>query len=168
MSFIFQNWKNLNPTQSIICIRTIQIADIITRFTFPLITNRLKISNRNIFAIGVIMIGTIRIVLIFYANLNYESLLYICSILGAFKALTVVMHVLIIVDFCERWWPEKLPGALGLGVVLKAIVIMLMEMVFSRIREWSGLDLFTNFYSHVIIFVVVLSVWSLDFRSDNE
>lgn len=94
------------------CILTISVSDIITRFSYPLVANTLKLSGRNIFLIGVAGLGVMRLILV-HADIDYKLVLIICVAFGFFRALTVVNHVMILVEFCEGNCTTKLPGTLG-------------------------------------------------------
>lgn len=113
--------------------------------------------------IGVVGIGVVR--LIFIATEltidEYKLLLIVCAALGFFRSLTVVNQILILCDFCEENCPRKLPGTLGLSVVIKSVMLVLFGWAFNGMREFT-LSLSLNLYSQVILFALLIIIWLLD------
>lgn len=111
---------------------------------------------------GVGGLGAVRLLFLHLDLENYELLLVICTALGFFRALTVVNQVLILIDFCEINCPTKLPGTLGLSVVIKSIMLVLFGWMFTGLREIS-FDLTLNFYSQICLFTILAFSWVLKF-----
>lgn len=139
----------------------ITASDIISRLSYPLIANALKLSSRYIFLIGVFGLGAVRLIFLHMELGNYQLLLLVCVSLGFFKALTVVNQVLALVDFCEENCPTKLPGTLGLSVVIKSIMLVIFGWTFNGMTALS-LNLSLNFYSQIFLFVIVIFIWLLE------
>lgn len=92
---------------------------------------------------------------------NYKLLLIICAVLGFFRAITVVNQVMVLVDFCEENCPTKLPGTLGLSVVIRAGMVVFFGWTFNGLFQVSSkLDM--NFYLQIIIFVILIILWLLE------
>lgn len=159
--FDFQKQLNFDATQVNNCIFTIKLSDIISRVGYPLIVNALKLSSRCMFLIGVFGLAAVRIVLLLMDLENYKLLLIVCATLGFFRALTVVNQVLIICDFCEDNCPRKLPGTLGLSVVIKAILLVIFSESFFSLKSFSS-DLTFHFYSHICFFTLVIFIWNME------
>lgn len=143
------------------CIFTISVSDIITRLSYPMISSTLKISSRFMFMLGVFGLGAVRLVFLNMQLENYQLLLIVCAVLGFFRALTVVNQVLILCDFCEENCPTKLPGTLGLSVVIKSIMLAIFGWMFNGMREVS-LSLELNLYSQIFLFAILIMVWLLE------
>lgn len=143
------------------CVFTISVSDVITRFAYPMISNTLKISSRFMFMFGVAGLGVVRIVFLHMNLENYQLLLIVCAVLGFFRALTVVNQVLILCEFCEENCPTKLPGTLGLSVVIKSIMLVIFGWMFHGMSEMS-LSLTMNFYSQVFLFMILILIWLLE------
>jgi len=136
--------------------------DIISRLTFPLITDTLRLSSRSVFIIGVLGIGAARVLLLTEQIKDYTMLLVLFAFLGMARALTVVNHVLIICDFAKEWCPSRLPGALGVSVVVKAVLVSMFTASFNGLKNSSDAwSLSTNLYLHILCFAIVLAIWSL-------
>lgn len=106
-------------------------------------------------------LGAVRLIFIATELNDYKLLLMVCAALGFFRALTVVNQVLILCDFCEDNCPRKLPGTLGLSVVIKAFMLILFGWGFNGMREFT-LSLSMNLYSQVFLFTMVIIIWLLD------
>lgn len=152
---------NFDVTQVENCIFTLTISDIISRVGYPLILNAVKLSSRFMFIIGVLGLAAVRIALLTMDLENYKLLLIVCAALGFFRALTVVNQVLILCDFCEDNCPRKLPGTLGLSVVIKAIMLVIFSQSFFSLNLFS-LDLSFHFYSHICFFALLIFIWIME------
>lgn len=120
-----------------------------------------KISSKSAFLVGVAGLGIVRLLFLSINVQSYETVFYVCVSLGFFRALTVVNQVLIIVDFCEKDCPTKLPGTLGLSVVIKTCMLYLLSLAFNVATEFFS-DLSKNFYVQIILFLIVILVWIMD------
>lgn len=143
------------------CILAISVSDNLSRLTYPLISKTLKLSSRQTFMIGVVGLGAVRFVLLTMELTNYRLLLIVCAILGFFRALTVVNQILILVDFCETTCPNKLPGTLGLSVVIKSLMLIIFGWMFNGMQVFT-LNLSLNFYSQIFLFSILILTWLLD------
>lgn len=165
MNIIFpiylQKQMNYDSIQIENCMLTITVSDIFTRLAYPLISKMFKFRSRYFFMIGAFGLGAVRLILLHMDLENYKLLLIVCSALGFFRALTVVNQVLILVDFCEENCPTKLPGTLGLSVVIKAIMLVIFSWAFNGMRVVL-LNLSLNFYSQIFLFLALIFIWLLE------
>jgi hypothetical protein len=109
-----------SPDFAGLCIFTITVSDILSRLSYPLIPKTLRLPSRYAFLFGVFGLASMRFVLLYIDLENYKLFLMFCVLLGFFRAITVVNQVFVLCDFCEENCPTKLPGTLGLSVVIKA------------------------------------------------
>lgn len=140
---------------SIQCIYVISISDILARAIYPFILT--EVSSIQVFLFGVAGISVTKIILL-YLNLHFSMVIFVCIMLGIFKALTVVNQVLIIDDFCHDYCPRKLPGMLGLSFVIKSIFLFIIGQIFSSLATTS-VDVAIHIYSHLILQFIVLIIW---------
>lgn len=133
--------------------------DLLSRLTFHHFTDRLNTTHRSTFMIGIIALGLVRSTL---AELNdYQYLLIACGTFGYIRAIPVVNSVLTVSEYCEKWHPRKISGALGLNMIFKGIGVL----VFGQLLGWSR-D-FTesyNFSFHIqnILLSCVMIVWIIE------
>lgn len=139
----------------------VSVADIVSRFSYPLIVKASRVSSGTAFLIGVAGLGIVRLLLLSINIENYDLVLYVCVALGFFRALTVVNQVLILVDFCEKSCPAKLPGTLGMSVVIRTCILVLFSWAFNRMQNFSQ-DLSMNFYVQIILFLSIILIWIID------
>lgn len=133
------------------------------RVSYPMIHNRLKLTSRTIFLLGISGLGITRIILI-QMNLNPDSyyfMILLCVGIGIFRAITVINQVLVLVDFCEESCPSKLPGVLGLSVVIKAALLYFFSWMFNEMRKVQP-PLIMNLYAHTILYLIVIILWVLE------
>lgn len=151
------------------CVFTITVSDILSRLAYPLIASVLRFPSRFVFLIGVFGLGVVRLIFLYMQMDNYILSLMVCMALGFFRALTVVNQVLVLCDFCEQNCPSKLPGTLGLSVVIKAIMLVIFGWTFHGICEISA-NLTLTFYSQIFLFLIVIIIWlvepEVDLRTD--
>lgn len=158
---------NFDAIQINNCVFTITVSDILSRLAYPLIANVLRFPSRFVFLIGVIGLGVVRLAFLNMELNNYKLLLLVCVALGFFRALTVVNQVLVLCDFCEENCPSKLPGTLGLSVVIKSIMLVIFGWAFYGVHEIST-DLTITYYSQIFLFVAVILVWLLEPDNDSR
>lgn len=131
------------------------------RVSYPMIHDRLRLTSRTIFLIGITGLGVIRMFILHSDNENYLHMILLCAALGVFRAITVINQVLVLVDFCEENCPSKLPGVLGLSVVIKAALLYFFSWMFNEMRKVHP-PLVMNFYAHTVLYVIVIILWILE------
>lgn len=135
----------------------ISISDILTRAIFPFIVSATEASSVQVFLVGVVGNSISKILLLFF-NFHYFMLIFLCALLGIFRALTVVNQILIIDDFCRNFCPRKLPGMLGLSYVIKSIFLFIFKSIFQSLAVTS-VDPSIHIYSHLILQFIVFIIW---------
>lgn len=133
--------------------------DLLSRLTFYLFTDKLNLTHRAIFMVGTLTLGIVRSIL---AELtNYTGLIAACAFFGYFRALVVVNHVLTISEFCLNRCPEKLPGALGLNMIIKGISVITIGQLLGIFRDLTG-SYTLSLHSHNILLSVAMIVWVIE------
>lgn len=133
--------------------------DLISRLSFHLFTDKLNLSHRSIFMIGTLILGIIRSIL---AELTgFTALVIACAFFGYFRALAVVNQVLCISEFCTKWCPEKLAGALGLNMIIKGLAVISIGQVLGWIRDLTG-SYNLSLHSQNVLLSIVMVVWVIE------
>lgn len=156
----FQN-NDFDSIQSNDCIFAINISDVLFRVAYPMIHNKLHISSRNMFLSGLVGLGAIRLIFMNMDMENYELVVMYCVALGAFRSVTVINQVMVLVDFCEENCPAKLPGVLGLSVVIRVALLYFFTWIYDAMRQVDS-SLMTNFSTHIILSVIVIFLWVME------
>lgn len=133
--------------------------DLLSRLTFHFLTDRLRISNRSTFMIGTLTLGIVRSILA--EQTNFTLLIITCAFFGYFRALTVVNQVLTVSEFCTKWYPQKLPGALGLNMIIKGISVITIGELLGWIRDVSG-SYQISLHTQNILLSLVMIVWIVE------
>jgi hypothetical protein len=134
--------------------------DMLSRLTFHFFTDPIKLSQRSIFVIGMIIMSVGRSILA--EMTDYTVLMLTCGFFGYFRALTIVSQTLAISEYCSKHCPEKLAGALGLNMVIKGVAAVTIGQLLGVFRD------FTSNYSvslHVQngLLMVVILVWMVEY-----
>lgn len=133
--------------------------DLLSRLTFSVFTDMLNFSHRSTFMIGTLTLGIVRSIL---AELtSYPALIVTCAFFGYFRALTVVNQVLTISEFCGRRYPEKLPGALGLNMVIKGITVITIGPLLGAVRDLTS-SYEISLHSQNILLSIVMLIWIIE------
>lgn len=133
--------------------------DLLSRLTFHLFTDRLRVSHRSIFMIGTLSLGIVRSILA--EQTNFVLIVITCAFFGYFRALTVVNQVMTISEFCTKWYPEKLAGALGLNMIIKGVAVITIGELLGWIRDLSG-SYTISLHTQNILLSLVLIVWIVE------
>lgn len=149
----------LDKNQTATCMSVLAAFDLLSRLTFHFITDRLRLSHRTTFMIGTIFLGVVRSILA--EQTNYTLVLITCIFFGYFRALTVVSQILTISEFCTKRYPEKLPGALGLNMIIKGISVITIGELLGWIRDLSG-SYTISLHSQNILLSIVMIVWIVE------
>lgn len=133
--------------------------DLISRLTFHFFTDRLRLSHRTIFMVGTLSVGVVRSIL---AELtDYTSLIVACAFFGYCRALTVVNQVLTVNEFCMKNCPEKLPGALGLNMLIKGFSVITIGQLLGYVRDLTQ-SYVLSLHSQNILISIAMIVWTID------
>ena len=133
--------------------------DLVSRLTFHVITDNLNVSHRGIFMIATLILGVVRSVL---AELtNYTALVITCAFFGYFRAFMIVNQVLSVSEFCTKFYPEKIPGALGLNMILKGICVISIGQVLGLIRDFTQ-SYAISLHAQNILLSMVMILWLIE------
>lgn len=130
--------------------------DLLSRLTFHLVTDKMNLSHRSIFMIGTLTLGIVRSIL---AELtNYAALIVTSAVFGYVRAVVVVNQMLTLSEFCSRWCPDKLPGAIGLNMIIKGFAVVAIGPILGLIRDLT--DSYTlSLHSQNILLSIAMIVW---------
>lgn len=110
-------------------------ADLISRLSLPLITDRLHLSSKLIFLIGISLLGSLRFVL---AVITDKLIVMVVSVIYGFvRASTVIHQNLAVSEYCHRN-PETFGNALGLNMTAKALFVITVGQLLGYVRDFSG------------------------------
>lgn len=141
------------------CLSVLASFDLISRLTCHFVTDRLKFSHRSTLMIGVLLLGITRSIL---AELTgYQSLIIACAFFGYFRALTTVNQVMTVSEFCAKWCPEKLSGALGLNMIIKGVAVITIGPLLGAIRDLTA-SYTLSLHSQNILLSIVMIVWTIE------
>lgn len=134
--------------------------DLLSRLTFHIFTDRLKLSHRSIFAVGTLMMCMFRGIL---AELtDYTALMITCGFFGYFRAFTIVNQTLSISEFCTKFYPEKLAGAIGLNMIIKGIAVVTLGQLLGQIRDITS-SYSISLHSQNVLLSIVMIVWIVEY-----
>lgn len=109
--------------------------------------------------VGTLSLGVVRSIL---AELtSYTALVITCAFFGYFRALVVVNQVLAVSEFITKSSPEKLPGALGLNMVIKGLSVVTIGPILGWIRDLTN-SYTMSLHSQNILLSVVMIVWVVE------
>lgn len=131
-------------------------SDVMSRFTFHFMTDYVQLSNRAFFIIGTLCLGIVRSIL---AELtNYTALVVTCAVFGYCRAFVLVNQVLSLQEFCTNYCPEKLPGALGLNMLIKGVLVLVIGQLLGKIHDVTESYSLSMHFQNVLLSVVMI-VW---------
>lgn len=131
--------------------------DLLSQLTFYLITDKLKISNKNCFLIGLLGSAVARFSLICFSQ--YRYFLVLSAFLGYFRNFVNVNYKLVIAEYCSaNKWNEKLPSAFSLSMMINSISLLTLGQFFGWIRE-SGNDFFLSFCYENAFVAFIFLMW---------
>ncbi|XP_072380190.1 uncharacterized protein [Diabrotica undecimpunctata] len=150
-----QDEANLNMLQTTTTMTALSSADVLGRVTASEICRRLKMSNRKTFMFGAALLAIMRSVEVLMPS--YLSLAIVAFIVGYFRAIAVINQNLVISEYIPK---EKLPSAVGLNMVTKALLSFTVG---------QGLGLLKDLWSYAIcihtlnvISLIVIVSWSIE------
>lgn len=127
-----------------------------SRLSFHVFTDKLNLSHRSLFMIGTLSLGIVRSIL---AELtDYRAIMVTCSVFGYLRAIVVVNQLLTLSEFCTNWCPEKLPGALGLNMIIKMISVITIGQIFGLIRDLTN-SYVISLHSQNILLSIAMIIW---------
>lgn len=134
---------------------TLAGVDIILRFLTPLVTQKLPLSNKSLFAIGVtfISIGSVIIV----SSNNFNVILFAYVLLGIGKALRIITRPLLVVDYVPL---KKAAAADGLRSVMSFILFITVGPLVGLIKQYWHNEVFV--YILTVISMICLLSWGIE------
>lgn len=141
--------------------------DLLSRLTFPFLFERLNISHRTTLMIGVIALGVVRSTL---AELtSFQSLIICCAIFGYLRAIFVVNQMLTISEFCTKWFPDKIAGALGINMVFKGFAVITVGQLLAWLRDYfESYNLSLHCQNILLSFVMIIWMIEMAYRRTSE
>lgn len=135
--------------------------DLLSRLTFNFFTDRMKLSDRSNFMIGTFISGFARSAL---AELtNFPALVITCALFGYFRALVIVNQILTVSEFCMQKCPEKLPGALGLNMIIKSVSVITLGQLLGWVRELTA-SYTISLHSQNALLSIAMIVWIIELK----
>lgn len=154
--YFLQQDAGLSLKNTATCMSTLAGADLLSRLTFPSITDRFKISCRMVFLFGAICLAFVRELLVASADGSLQSIMIVSGVYGYIRAMCVVNQSLSISEYCSQ---EKLPGALGLNMVIKGIFVITVGQLLGWIRDYfQSYSLCLEALNILIIIIVIFWV----------
>lgn len=148
-----QDEAGLTVFQTTTVMTCLSSADVIGRITASEIGRRLKFSNRKFFMFGAVLLSITRSIEILMPD--YTSLMIVAFIVGYWRAVAVINQNLIISEYISK---EKLPSAVGLNMVSKALLSLTIGQSLGLLKDmWSYAVCIHTL--NVITIVVVVSWW---------
>ncbi|XP_056636909.1 uncharacterized protein LOC130445352 [Diorhabda sublineata] len=150
-----QDEADLTVFQTTTVMTCLSSADVLGRITASEICRRMKFSNRKFFMFGTVMLSLMRSVEILMPN--YTSLMIVAFIVGYWRAVAVINQNLVISEYISK---EKLPSAVGLNMVTKALLSLTVGQSLGLLKDlWSyGACIHTL----NIMAIVVILLWSIE------
>lgn len=142
------------------CLSVLATFELISRLTFHFITDRTCLLSRQILVIGIICLGIIKTTLTFLTT--YQSILFVCSIYGYFRAIVIVNQILTISEHCSKYYPKRFASALGLNLAFSGISVLIFGQFFGMFRNYFN-DFSYSFYLEDIFVIFILSIWFIEY-----
>lgn len=92
---------------------------------------------------------------------DYTSLIIACAFFGYCRALTVVNQVLTVAEFCSKYCPEKLPGALGLNMLFKGLSVITIGQLLGYFRDLTQ-SYILSLHSQNILLSIAMIIWTVE------
>jgi hypothetical protein len=109
--------------------------------------------------VGTLTLGIIRSIL---AELtDFSALIITCALFGYFRAMAVVNQVLTISEFCNKYHPDKIPGALGLNMIIKGIAVISIGQLLGWFRDLTQ-SYTLSLHSQNILLTIVMIIWTIE------
>lgn len=145
--------------QTAFCMSVLAGFDVLSRLTFHYMTDYLQLTSRVTFMIGTLSLCIVRSIL---AELsNYKALVVACAFFGYFRAFVLVNQVLSLQEFCTNHCPSKLPGALGLNMLIKGALVLTIGQLLGWIRDVTESYRLNLHFQNILLSVVMIS-WVIE------
>ncbi|KAG8232239.1 hypothetical protein J437_LFUL011792, partial [Ladona fulva] len=133
------------------------LVDLVTRFTVPLVTDKMKLDPKLCYAVGMTVLATGRIVLA-HAD-DYNTVLAATIWLGFGKGLRTVFMALVIPSYVPL---DRLPTASGLQQLANGVVFLTIGPIFGYLRDITGNYTLLLHCINILSFTAV-SLWVLEY-----
>jgi Na+/melibiose symporter-like transporter len=158
--YYLQNTAKLTRKETAYCMSVLAGADILSRLTFPTITDKLKVRCRSAFLFGTVLLIIVRSILA--VTTNQTGLIVISAFYGFIRAMTVVNQNLTISEFCRQTnCDAKLASALGLNMVGKGICVITL----GQLLGWVG-DATQSYaiclHAQNVCLAVMIALWTTE------
>lgn len=144
--------------QIALCLSTLAAFDLASRLSLHLITDRMKLSNKTVYIVGLISAGFLKAILA--QAKSFEVILISIAIFGYLRATSVVNQIILLSDYCAKRYPEKFSSALGLNMVFKGVIVLAFGQIIGHMRDHS-LSYSTCLHLHNAFHACVLLIWGL-------
>lgn len=109
--------------------------------------------------IGVIALGVVRSTL---AELtSFQNIVVCCAVFGYLRAIFVVNQVLTISEFCTKWFPDKIAGAIGLNMVFKGFAVIAIGQLLAWSRDYFESYNLSLHCQNILLSIVMIS-WMIE------
>ncbi|XP_063701004.1 monocarboxylate transporter 12-like [Culicoides brevitarsis] len=153
--YYLQNVANMTKSETALSMSMLAGADLASRLLLPILTDRLHLSSKLIFLIGIISLGSLRLVL---AQISDKYVVMSVSIIyGLVRASTVVHQNLAVSEYCHKN-PELFGNALGLNMTAKAIFVITLGQLLAYVRDFTG-SYEMVLYSQAFVLLIVVAIW---------
>ncbi|CAH2017551.1 unnamed protein product, partial [Acanthoscelides obtectus] len=150
-----QDEEEYSVMETTYCMTALSFADVVGRVTVSEICGRLGLGNRDSFMIGCILLAASRSILV--ELLDFTSIIIVSFIVGYFRSITVVNQNLVISEYIEK---DKLPSAVGLNMVSKALFTMTFGQALGLLKDQFSYGMCIHLLDVVLVIVVVS--WTLE------
>lgn len=130
-------------------------ADLTSRLLLPLFTDRLHLSSKLIFLVGIILLGSVRLVLAIVSD-KY-TVMVVSVVFGSVRAITVIHQNLTVSEYCHKN-PELFGNALGLNMTLKALLVISLGQLLGWVRDYTG-SYAMVLHAQNLVLLTVVAIW---------
>ncbi|KAF2885574.1 hypothetical protein ILUMI_20597 [Ignelater luminosus] len=155
--FFLQDDIGLTRSDTALAMSILSGADILSRLTLPLVTRYFHVNSRMTFLIGTACLAACRSLLAQQTTL--ELIILMAILCGYTRAAVVINQNLTVSEYCSE--TSKLPGALGLNMVAKGIVVLSVGQMFGWVRDYFQSFILCIHVQSTVMLLVVLT-WSVD------
>lgn len=130
-------------------------ADLTSRLLLPIFTDRLHLSSKVIFLIGIILLASVRLIL---ALVTDKSIIMVVSVVfGLVRATTVIHQNLAVSEYCHKN-PELFGNALGLNMTAKALLVISLGQLLGWVRDFTG-SYAMVLHAQNLVLLLVAAIW---------
>ncbi|XP_019881067.1 uncharacterized protein LOC109608948 isoform X2 [Aethina tumida] len=154
--FFFQK-INYSRTDIAFFLSVQALTDILARLILPPICDRLTISKRTLFMIGIFILGICRSVLA--EQRDYTMIMIWLVICGFFRGAALINFTITISEYSSL---EKLPAAFGLHMVGKGLFVVILGPILGIIRDTTD-SYPICLHSQTFLLMLCVFVWGIEY-----